>query len=66
MSDILHQAVIEVDEKGTKAAAATAVVLMKCSLSFDPLDELTVDRPFYFAIHMKDHRPTFQGICNQP
>jgi serpin B len=46
---VIHQANIDVDEKGTEAAAATAVVLRTTGMPADPV-ELTVDRPFLFAL----------------
>jgi serpin B len=48
VSDVLHQADISVDEKGTEAAAATAVVFGE--LSAPPPASLTVDRPFFYFI----------------
>ena len=48
ISDVYHQAFIAVDEEGTEAAAASAVVVEAVS---GPVGEtLTVDRPFLFAI----------------
>lgn len=44
---VVHQAMIAVDEKGTEAAAATAVVINTTSAA---LNFLVVDRPFLFAI----------------
>ena len=46
---VIHQANIDVDEKGTTASAATAVVMEATSL---PLDHvvMNVDRPFLFAL----------------
>ena len=51
IGDILHKAVIEVDEDGTKAAAATAVVGKNGAAMPDP-DRLKfiADHPFAFAI----------------
>lgn len=49
---VIHQANITVDEAGTEAAAATAVV-METTSAPGPSDgpiEFTVDRPFVFAI----------------
>jgi serpin B len=46
---VIHQANIDVDEKGTTAAAATAIVMRAGSAPGD-LVELRVDRPFLFAL----------------
>ena len=48
IQDVVHEAFVAVDEKGTEAAAATAVIVGETS--DPPLAELTVDRPFVFAI----------------
>jgi serpin B len=60
ISNVFHKTFIEVDEKGTEAAAATAVVMMRATAHFDqprPM-EVRIDRPFLFAIQ---HRPS--GAC---
>ncbi len=51
IGDVLHKAFIGVDEDGTEAAAATAVIVGATSAAppEDPL-EVRVDRPFLFAI----------------
>jgi serpin B len=49
ISDVIHQANIDVDESGTEAAAATAVVMRATSGPSQPV-ELQVDRPFLFAL----------------
>jgi serpin B len=49
ISDVVHQAFVSVDEAGTEAAAATAVI-MKLTSAPEPATELTVDRPFIFFI----------------
>lgn len=46
ISDVLHQAFVAVDEYGTEAAAATAVVVN----DFGVPNHLDVDRPFVFVI----------------
>ena len=51
IEDVLHKAVIEVNEEGTVAAAATAVVMTR-SLPPPPID-FKVDRPFVFVVY--DH-----------
>jgi serpin B len=47
---VVHQANIAVDEKGTEATAATAVVMAAASAA--PIQQVTlhVDRPFIFAV----------------
>ena len=50
ISDVLHKAFVSVDEEGTEAAAATAVIM---SLTSAPMGEpitFTVDRPFVYMI----------------
>lgn len=53
ISAIIHKAFIQVDEQGTEAAAATAVVVMKRSIERNP--SFIADHPFVFLIH---HQPT--------
>lgn len=53
ISAVIHQANIDVDEKGTTAAAATAVVLRATSMPAAPIS-LKVDRPFLFALRDLD------------
>ena len=43
-----HKAVIEVDEKGTKAAAVTIISIGKAA--YEPPKTFTADRPFFFVI----------------
>lgn len=50
LSDILHKAVIEVTEEGTKAAAASVAVIQTRSLSPAHKIQMIVDKPFLFAI----------------
>ncbi len=52
ISQVFHKAFVEVDERGTEAAAATAVVVARTGSAWSP-DEprpFQVDRPFLFAI----------------
>jgi serpin B len=49
ISNVIHQANIDVDEKGTEAAAATAVVLRLAGAPTEPVT-LRVDRPFLFVL----------------
>lgn len=50
ISDVLHKAVVAVDENGTEAAAATAVIASLASAPAGEIVQLTVDRPFIFVI----------------
>ncbi len=49
ITDVIHQAFVAVDEQGTEAAAATAVIVGTKSIAPDPV-RLTVDRPFIYLI----------------
>ena len=49
ISDVVHKAFVAVDEAGTEAAAATAVIVGLTAVP-EPLVEVTVDRPFIFLI----------------
>ncbi|MDH7489164.1 MAG: serpin family protein [Anaerolineae bacterium] len=49
ITDVFHKAFVAVDEAGTEAAAATAVVIGLTAMPVSPV-ELTVDRPFVFLI----------------
>jgi serpin B len=61
ISQVFHKTFIAVDEKGTEAAAATAVVMMRATAMRAPKPppiEVRVDRPFVYAIQ---HVPS--GVC---
>jgi len=49
IGDVVHKAFVSVDEAGTEAAAATAVI-MPTAMPPGELVEVTVDRPFIFLI----------------
>jgi serpin B len=49
ISDVIHKAFVSVDEVGTEAAAATAVIMTTTSLPLNVVD-VTIDRPFIFLI----------------
>ncbi len=63
VEDVLHQAFIEVDEAGTEAAAATAVVMGRLS---DPEFQVTIDRPFLFLITDATDAMVFVGQVTDP
>lgn len=50
ISAVIHKAFVEVNEEGTEAAAATAVVMLGRGLSFAPPPEFRADHPFVFLV----------------
>ena len=70
ISNVFHKTFIAVDEKGTEAAAATAVVMMELSARLEkpkqPI-EVKVDRPFLYAIqHVPSGACLFIGRVTDP
>jgi serpin B len=54
ISDVLHEAFISVDEDGTEAAAATAVIMdLRAAMPGDTVD-LEIDRPFLFSLYDRE------------
>jgi serpin B len=49
ITNVLHKAFISVDENGTEAAAATAVIIGTISIPPPPI-EISIDHPFIFMI----------------
>ena len=50
ISEVVHKTFIEVDEKGSEAAAATGIEMATTSVELDPPFEFVADRPFFYAI----------------
>jgi serine protease inhibitor len=64
---VIHEAYIDVDEAGTKAAAATAVVIGTSAIEAPPKIQFIVDRPFVFVL--RDTRTgtiLFTGLASHP
>jgi serpin B len=67
ISAVLHEAFIAVDESGTEAAAATAVVVSAVSAKPPASVTMVVDRPFLFIIHdLATATPVFLGRVMDP
>ncbi|XP_049309153.1 alaserpin isoform X5 [Bactrocera dorsalis] len=68
VSKVVHKAFIEVNEEGTEAAAATAVVVTFGSfISQPPPPIFNVDRPFVYLIRSGVHGvPLFAGDFTKP
>ncbi len=70
ISDILHKAFVKVDEEGTEAAAATAVIAVTTSAVAMPTPEpkkFIADHPFlYFVVDDATQSILFMGRLSQP
>ncbi|EYC43892.1 hypothetical protein Y032_0477g2165 [Ancylostoma ceylanicum] len=60
VSKALHRAIIEVDEDGTTAAAATVIVIKETSFISEKSIDFIADHPFLFIL-TKDKSPLFMG-----
>jgi len=49
IAEVIHKSFVSVDEAGTEAAAATAVIMRVTAIPGMPVD-VTIDRPFIFLI----------------
>ena len=67
VDEVVHEAVVKVDETGTEAAAATAVMMMRCAMISRPPPPFYVDRPFVYVIYdAKNDRILFSGNFVKP
>jgi len=65
IKEVIHQAYVKVDEKGTEAAAATGVVMELTSIM--PKNIFRADHPFIFIIQQNDTgNILFLGRVNDP
>lgn len=66
ISAVVHKAVLDVDEQGTTAAAATGVT-MTASIEFPPPPTMRVDRPFFCMIRDSiTGAVLFEGVIRAP
>ena len=64
---VVHKTFIDLDENGTKAAAATLVAMQDNAVSIEPKikKEVVLDRPFvYCIIDTQTSIPVFIGVLN--
>lgn len=65
IDDVLHKTKIEVTEKGTKAAAVTAIMMAAAGAM--PIEKkkvnIVLDRPFVYMIVDKNNTPLFIGVA---
>ena len=67
VSDVIHKSFIALDEDGTEAAAATAIIIRATSGGGSPQVTFTVDRPFLFWIeHSSTGEMLFLGQVTDP
>jgi serpin B len=67
ISEVIHKAYVDVNEKGTEAAAATAVIMRALAIQVGPEATFKADHPFIFII--RDARSgtiLFQGRVTNP
>lgn len=63
---VLHKTYIAVDERGTRAGAATAVEVKEDGAAFMEPKRVCLDRPFlYMIIDCDTNLPIFIGVCRQ-
>ena len=68
ISAVIHKAYVEVDEKGTEAAAATGIVMLATAIRLPTeLEHFTADHPFIFLIRdMRSGSILFLGRFASP
>lgn len=63
--EVIHKAIIEIDEEGTKASAATAAI--ERSMSSEEVPEFHCDHPFIFMINdLVSQEVLFAGVYRGP
>ena len=68
ISKVLHKVKMEVNEKGTEAAAVTAIIMEKSmAMQDDQMKTLVLDSPYVYAVvDLASGVPLFTGIMNNP
>ena len=67
ISKVIHKAFVEVNEEGTEAAAATAVIMSGKSIMLNEPPIFRADRPFIFLIRdLRSGSILFMGRLADP
>ena len=67
LSDVRHKAFVDVDEEGTEAAAATAVIMMATAMPvMTPPVSFVVDHPFLYVVRANTGAILFMGRMTNP
>ncbi|GBF89961.1 hypothetical protein Rsub_02665 [Raphidocelis subcapitata] len=67
VDEVVHKVFIEVNERGTEAAAATGVLMMRTAMPLRPPPEVRFDRPFVFGVeHAASGAMLFLGVVEKP
>lgn len=67
IGEVIHKAFVEVNEEGTEAAAATAVMVQKAFEAVGPIKVFKADHPFIFIIQQRETgNILFLGRVNDP
>jgi serpin B len=67
IGDVIHKAMLDVDEEGTVAAAATGIIAAASAMPMSPVAVMRVDHPFFMAI--RDNATgtiLFEGVIRDP
>lgn len=67
IDDVVQKTFIEVGERGTKAAAASGIVMSRAAMRPVQAIPFHVDRPFAFVLqHLGTGEPLFEGVVREP
>ena len=65
IGQVVHKTFLKLDEKGTRAGAATAVTVYASSAEMNPPPRVVLDRPFvYLLLDTETNLPLFIGIVS--
>ena len=66
VGQVAHKTFLQLDETGTRAGAATGVVVMEASMRLDEPKRVVLDRPFvYLLVDLETSLPLFIGTLDR-